>query len=448
MQDDENAKSLKEEVNELHEKYIMPCVHSWHDVVFVEGHGTTLKDSEGKEYLDCFAGVAVVNAGHCHPKIVKAVKDQAERLTHLSSLFQTAPEAYLAKKISDSIPFEKGTPKKVYFCNSGSEANDHAITLAKKYSHKFEIISLQNGYHGRTGSTISATGIGSWIADMGPFVPGFMHAPSYYCYRCPLGYKEGPPKCGYACAQYVKHMLNTESSGRVAAFIAEPAYGVGGVIPAPPEYFKEVKKILDANDILFISDEVQTGFGRMGTTFGFENYGVNPDIITMAKGLASGFPIGAVASSSEIADSYHGPTFSTYGGNPVSCAAALANLEVIEEENLIENSAKVGAHALKEMKLLEEKHPFLDCVDGKGLMIGGEIVKSKTTREPAGDEMLDGILRGMLKRGVIIGRGGLFYNRIRFQPPLCITEKEVDRAMEALDSTLTEVERSHGIRQN
>jgi len=448
LQDDENAKSLKEEVNELHEKYIMPCVHSWHDVVFVEGHGTTLKDSEGKEYLDCFAGVAVVNAGHCHPKIVKAVKDQAERLTHLSSLFQTAPEAYLAKKISDSIPFEKGTPKKVYFCNSGSEANDHAITLAKKYSHKFEIISLQNGYHGRTGSTISATGIGSWIADMGPFVPGFMHAPSYYCYRCPLGYKEGPPKCGYACAQYVKHMLNTESSGRVAAFIAEPAYGVGGVIPAPPEYFKEVKKILDANDILFISDEVQTGFGRMGTTFGFENYGVNPDIITMAKGLASGFPIGAVASSSEIADSYHGPTFSTYGGNPVSCAAALANLEVIEEENLIENSAKVGAHALKEMKLLEEKHPFLDCVDGKGLMIGGEIVKSKTTREPAGDEMLDGILRGMLKRGVIIGRGGLFYNRIRFQPPLCITEKEVDRAMEALDSTLTEVERSHGIRQN
>ena len=256
-----------------------------------------LKDSEGKEYLDCFAGVAVVNAGHCHPKIIKAVKDQAEKLTHLSSLFQTVPEAYLAKKISDKLPMQKGKAKKVYFCNSGSEANDHAIILAKKFSKKFEIISLQNGYHGRTGSSISASGIGSWLADMGPFVPGFLHAPSYYCYRCPLGYKEGPPSCGYACAQYIKHMIGTESSGRVAAFIAEPAYGVGGVIPAPPDYFREVKRILDANDILFIADEVQTGFGRMGKTFGIENYGVIPDIVTMAKGLASGFPIGAVAST-------------------------------------------------------------------------------------------------------------------------------------------------------
>jgi 4-aminobutyrate aminotransferase-like enzyme len=232
---DESSKNLKEEVNELHQEYIMPCVHSWHDVVFVEGRGTTLKDTEGKEYLDCFAGVAVVNAGHCHPKIVQAVREQAGKLTHLSSLFQTVPEAYLAKKISDSLPIQRGKPKKVYFCNSGSEANDHAIILAKKFSKKFEIIGLQNGYHGRTGSTISASGIGSWLADMGPFVSGFLHAPSYYCYRCPLGHTEGPPKCGYACAQYVKHMLNTETSSSVAAFIAEPAYGVGGVIPARSE---------------------------------------------------------------------------------------------------------------------------------------------------------------------------------------------------------------------
>jgi 4-aminobutyrate aminotransferase-like enzyme len=442
---EQSSKDLKGEVNKLHQDYIMPCVHSWHDVVFVEGRGTTLKDSEGKEYLDCFAGVAVVNAGHCHPKIVEAVREQAGKLTHLSSLFQTVPEAYLAKKISDSLPIQRGKPKKVYFCNSGSEANDHAIILAKKFSRKFEIIGLQNGYHGRTGSTISASGIGSWLADMGPFVPGFLHAPSYYCYRCPLGHTEGPPKCGYACAQYIKHMLNTETSSSVAAFIAEPAYGVGGVIPAPPDYFKEVKRILDANNILFIADEVQTGFGRMGRMFGIENYGVDPDIMTMAKGLASGFPIGAVASTSEIADSYHGPTFSTYGGNPVSCVAALANLDVLEEEKLVENSARVGAHTLKVMIALEERHPSLDCVDGKGLMIGAEVVKSKRTREPAGDPVLEAILRGMLEKGVIIGRGGLFYNRIRFQPPLCITEAEVDRAMDAIDSTLSEVEKSFGI---
>jgi 4-aminobutyrate aminotransferase-like enzyme len=442
----EDKVNLKQEVNELHEKYIMPCVHSWHDVVFVEGKATMLKDSEGKEYLDCFAGVAVVNAGHCHPKIIKAVEEQAEKLTHLSSLFQTVPEAYLAKKISEYLPMQRGKMKKIYFCNSGSEANDHALTLAKKYSNKFEVIALQNGYHGRTGSTISATGIGSWLEDMGPFMPGYLHAPSYYCYRCPLGYREGPPGCGYACAQYIQHMLETETSGKVAAFIAEPAFGVGGVIPAPKDYFKEVKRILDAHNILFIADEVQTGFGRMGTTFGIENYGVEPDIVTMAKGLASGFPIGAVGASSEIADSYHGPTFSTYGGNPVSCVAALANLEVLEEEKLIENAAKVGKRALKQMKRLEEKHPSLDAVDGKGLMIGGEVVKSKRTREPASDEVLDAILRGTLKRGVIIGRGGLFYNRIRFQPPLCITEPEVDRAMEAIDETLGEVERAYEIR--
>ncbi|MDA4111851.1 MAG: aminotransferase class III-fold pyridoxal phosphate-dependent enzyme, partial [Thaumarchaeota archaeon] len=282
-------------------------------------------------------------------------------------------------------------------------------------------------------------------SGMGPFTPGFIHAPSYYCYRCPLGHTEGPPKCGYACAQYVKGMINTETSSSVAAFIAEPAYGVGGVIPAPPDYFKEVKKILDACDILFIADEVQTGFGRMGKMFGIENYGVVPDIITMAKGLGGGFPIGAVAASAEIADSYLGPTFSTFGGNPVSTAAALATMEVIEEERLVENSEKVGEYALKSMKALEEKHPSLDCVDGKGLMIGAEIVKDKRTREPASDSMMGGILRGMLNRGVLIGRGGLFYNRIRFQPPLCITRQEVDTAIDALDSTLYEVEKLHSM---
>ncbi len=445
MQERMEVKNLKEEVNQLHKDYFMPCVHSWHDVVFVDGKGTRLKDSEGKEYLDCFAGVAVVNAGHCHPKVVEAVKNQVEKLTHLTSLFQTVPEAYLAKRISDSLPIQPRKAKKVYFCNSGSEANDHAITLAKQYSKKFEIIALQNAYHGRTASAVSASGIGSWLAGMGPFVSGFMHAPSYYCYRCPLGHSEGPPKCGYACAQYVKSMLDSETSGSVAAFIAEPAYGVGGVIPAPPEYFKEVKRILDAHNILFIADEVQTGFGRMGKMFGIENYGVVPDIITMAKGLGNGFPIGAVASSAEIADSYHGPTFSTFGGNPVSTAAAMATLDVLEEEKLVENSASVGEYALRLLKTLEETHPSLDWVDGKGLMIGAEIVKSKRTREPASDSMMEGILKGMLKRGVIIGRGGLYYNRIRFQPPLIITREEVGTAIAALDSTLTEVEKLHNI---
>ena len=434
--------NLKETVIETQKQYVMPCIETWADVVFVDGKQATLIDTEGKHYIDCFAGVAVVNAGHCHPKVVKAVKDQVEKITHLSTLYYTVPMGALAKKLSEIVPIEKGTIKKSFFCNSGTEANEHAVTLAKKYTKKNEAIGLQCGFYGRGGMTMGLSGLGAWRAGLGPFMPGILHAPSYYCYRCPLGHTEGPPDCGYACAHYVEQMLKTETTQQVAAFVAEPIFGIGGCVHAPKEYFKIIREILEPNGILLIIDEVQTGFGRTGDMFAIEHYGVEPDIMSLAKGIASGVPMGAITSRASIADSYPGPHFSTFGGNPLSCAAALASIEAIIEEDMPSNAAKVGAYMLKRLEEMQKKHEMLDDVQGRGLMIGAEIVTDKNSRKPAPNEVLNKIQTGAVERGVLFGRGGLYYNRIRIQPPLCLTKDEASKAMDVLDDVLTAVERS------
>jgi len=433
--------SLKDEVIQTQKQYVMPCVETWADIVFVDGKGATLTDTEGKQYIDCFAGVAVVNAGHCHPKVVKAVKEQAEKITHLSTLYYTMPMGALAKKLSEIVPIEKGKVKKSFFCNSGTEANEHAVTLAKKYTKKNEVIGLQCGFYGRGGMTMGLSGLGAWRAGLGPFMPGVLHAPSYYCYRCPVGHKEGPPACDYACARYVEQMLKTETTQQVAAFVAEPIFGIGGCVHAPREYFKIVHEILKQQGILLVIDEVQTGFGRTGDMFAIEYYGVEPDIITMAKGIASGIPMGAITARAQIADSYPGPHFSTFGGNPLSCAAALANIAAIIEEDMPTNAAKVGAYMLKRLQEMQKEHGMLDDTQGRGLMIGAEIVTDKELRKPAPDAALSKIQAAGAEKGVLIGRGGLYYNRIRLQPPLCITMEQAERAMDVLNEVLTLVEK-------
>ena len=420
----------------------MPCVEAWHDILFVKGKGSFLLDSEGKEYLDCFSGVAVVNIGHCHPQVIKAVNKQLEKLTHLSTLYYTEAMPRLAKRLAEIAPI-KNKQIKSFFCNSGTEANEHSITLAKKATGKHEIISLQCGFYGRGGATAGLTGIGSWRAGLGPLLPGIYHAPSYHCYRCPMGQKEGPPDCSYACANYIKNMLQTETTKDVAAFIAEPILGVGGCIPAPMDYFRVVKEILDPENILLIVDEVQSGIGRTGKLFGIENYGVEPDIITIAKGLGGGvLPIGAVMSTSEIADKHLGPDFSTFGGNPLSCVAALSCLDVIENENLMKNAEQVGKYMLKRLKEIESKSKLVDCVDGIGLMIGMEVVTNKKERTPAGNEILVNIMNEMASQGVLIGRGGLYYNRLRIEPPLCIKKNQAEHALETLENVIKKIEKS------
>ena len=433
--------SFKDEIISLQKRYVMPCVETWLDILFVEGRGATLKDSEGREYIDLFAGIAVVNVGHCHPKVVEAIKRQAEKLTHLSTLYYTEPMPRLAEKLSEIVPIEPGKPKKSFFCNSGGEAVETALLLARSYTGRREIISLQCGFHGCTAGARSSTGILSWRrAGMGALLRGVYHAPAYYCYRCPMGYEDGPPECDYACARYVEFMLKTQVS-EGAAFIAEPIYGVGGCVAAPPEYFKVVKEILDDHELLLVVDEVQSGFGRTGKWWGIQHYGVEPDMITMAKAIAGGVPLSAVTARSEIADSYTGPHFFTFAGNLVSCAAALATIEVIESEGLVENAERVGGYILRRLREMEEEHRLMADVQGLGLMIGFEVVEDKESKKPAGDEVLRQILVGCAERGVIVGRGGLFYNRVRIEPPLCITMEQAERGMEVLDEVMTSVEK-------
>jgi 4-aminobutyrate aminotransferase-like enzyme len=431
------GKDLKNEIIEMQRQYVTPCVEAWHDILFVKGYGSKLYDSEGKEYIDCFGGVAVVNIGHCHPKVIEAVDKQLRELTHLSTLYYTEAMPRLAKHLSEIAPMDRKKAKKSFFCNSGTEANEHAVTLAKKATGKNEILSLQCGFYGRAGTTAGLTGLGAWRAGLGPFTPGIYHAPSYYCYRCPMGYKNGPPDCNWACANYIQHILKTETTKNVAAFIVEPILGVGGCVPAPKDYFKIVREILLSENILLIVDEVQSGNGRTGRLFGVEHYEVEPDIVTVAKGLGGGLlPIGAVISKSEIADKHVGPDFSTFGGNPLSCLAALANLKVIQEENLAENAARIGNYMIKRLKEIEHDSKIVDGVEGIGLMIGMEIVVDKEKKSPATNDTLMRIMNDMAAEGVLVGRGGLYYNRIRMEPPLCITKGEANRVLNVFEEVV------------
>jgi 4-aminobutyrate aminotransferase-like enzyme len=437
----ESKNSSNENTIELQKKYVMPCVEAWHDIVFTRGNGSKLYDSKGKEYLDCFGGVAVVNIGHCHPHVIEAVQEQISKLNCLSTLYITENMPKLAKRLSAIAPIDGNNVKKSFFCNSGTEANEHAVTLAKKATGRSEMLSLQCGFYGRGGITMGLTGLGSWRSGLGPFTPGIYHAPSYYCYRCPMGQKVLPPECGYACANYIKTLLKTETTRNVACFIAEPVLGVGGCIPAPNDYFKIVKEILDPDNIPIIMDEVQSGMGRTGKLFGIENYGIQPDIITSAKGLGGGIlPIGAMIAKSSLADKHLGPDFSTFGGNPLSCAAAIACLEVIEQEKLPQNAKHVGDYFVKRLKEIQAKSKILDGSEGLGLMIGMEVVTDKASRQPANDQIVSNILNKMAERGVLIGRGGLYYNRLRIEPPLCITEKEAEFAVTTLESVIHEIE--------
>ncbi|MHC1586231.1 MAG: aspartate aminotransferase family protein [Candidatus Hecatellaceae archaeon] len=430
-----------EELMELEKTYIMPCVKKLVPKVFVEGRGAILKDVEGREYIDAYAGVAVVNTGHCRPEIVKAVAEQTSKLIHSSTLYYTYPPVMLAKRLSEIAPMDRGKPKKTFFCNSGGEAVEGAYFLAKKYTGKFEVIALQRSFHGRSLAAMSFTGQVKWKLRAGPAMSGVHFAPAFYCYRCPLGHKEGPPKCSYACALYLREIFNTQTTGQVAAFIAEPILGNGGAVVAPPEYFKIVKEILDEQGVLFICDEIQTGFGRTGKMFAIEHYGVEPDIVTLAKAIAAGLPLGAFIARKHIADALApGEHFSTFGGNLVSCTAALVNLDILLKENLMANAERVGGYLLKRFSETMDAHPLVGDVRGKGLMIGVELVKDRLSKKPAVEEAEKLVFEAM-KRGVLLGIGGVEGNVIRVKPPLVITLEQAERVAEVLDESLKAVER-------
>jgi len=419
------------------DKYFLPCVKRMYieePIVLVKGEGATVIDSTGREYIDTFTSHGANFLGHCHPKVVAALKDQLEKLTLYGYDIHTLPVTKLAEKLIQIAP---SPMKKCYFTNAGTEAVECSLYLARKYTKKYEVIGLYGGFHGRTYGSRSILGWAALKQGMGPFLPGFTHVPSYYCYRCSLNLEY--PECNLQCAKMLEDALKYQCSGDVAAFIAEPVQGTAGNIPAPDGYFKEVKKILDAYNILFIDDEVFTGLGRTGKMFGIEHYGVKPDIMIVGKALGGGTPIAGLMASEEVASAFAVAEtlyYTTYGGNPLCCAAALESINVILEEKLDERAARLGEYFLKQLKELAEKYELIGDVRGKGLFIGVELVKDRETKEPAREESIR--LRYETKRrGVILGAGmGWFGNTIRFNPPAVITEEQIDKVIEVLEASL------------
>jgi 4-aminobutyrate aminotransferase-like enzyme len=421
----------REELKKKRDKYIVPGVKQLYSDPphIVKGKMQYLYDETGKEYLDMFAGIVTVSVGHCHPKVTARTIEQVQTLQHTSTIFMTQPMVDLAEKLAQITP---GELEKSFITNSGTEANESAIRLARIASGRFEVLALEHSYHGESHLASTLTGNHNWRPEIPP-ASGIFFAANAYCYRCP--FKKSPDSCGLECAQDVERVIQTHTSGKPAVMIAEPIQGVGGTITPPADYFKEVKRILDKYGVLFIADEVQTGVGRTGEHwFGITNWGVVPDMMTMAKGLANGLPIGAVVTTAKVADAAQKQQINTFGGNPISSATALAVLETIEEERLMHNAKVIGEHLIEGLKDLQKSFPkMIGDVRGKGLMLGMELAdEHKTPLAKEASRMVE-----MCKDdGVIIGKGGVFGNVIRIKPPLSITKENADTLLKSMRKAL------------
>lgn len=428
-----------QDVRDKHKKYLWPAVGNYYQepLVLEEGKGLILRDIDGNEYLDFFGGILTVSIGHCDPRVTGPLKAQIDRLGHISSLYPAAPVVELAERMARITP---GKLQKSIFTASGTEADETAVALAQIYTGAQEIIALRHGYSGRSMLAQSLTAHAPWRA-LPTQIAGIKHAVSPYCYRCPFGLTY--PSCELKCATDIEELIQTTTTGNIAGFLAEPIQGVGGFVTPPPEYFETAVGIIRKYGGVFICDEVQTGFGRTGTKmFGIEHWGVEPDIMTMAKGVANGMPIGVTIATPEIADSFKKLTISTFGGNPMSSAAANATLDVIESENLPANSEAMGKR-LRE-GLLEMQREFkktIGDVRGKGLMVGVELVVDEAggDRTPNAPATLR-LFEETKKRGLLIGKGGLYGNVLRISPPMTVGKADIDRALAALRESFAAVE--------
>jgi 4-aminobutyrate aminotransferase/(S)-3-amino-2-methylpropionate transaminase len=408
-------------------------------LVIVEGKDTVVRDADGNEYIDCLSGISVVNAGHCPDRLVRAGQEQMAKLIHCSGLYHNIPATLLAEKIAEITP---SFLKKSFFVNSGAEAVEGAVKIAKKYAVTqgrtgAGVIALEGSFHGRLGLSLTLTGQAKYKKGFGTFAnfPGVSHAPMPYCYRCPLSF----PECDIECARKVKDIIKYHTTADVAAMIVEPIMGEGGIVVPPREYHDLVQQICKDHNILYIADEVQTGFGRTGKMFGIEHFDIKPDIMTMAKGLGAGMPIGGYVTTSEIADSLEsGDHFSTFGGNPVSCAVASENIDYLRDEGLITNSEKIGKMVRDRITELMDQFSLIGEVRGKGLMIGVEMVKDKKTKTPASDETTQ-LAKRFMKKGVLVGTGGVLGNVIRFQPPLCITTEQATKVLDIFEEEVKQL---------
>jgi alanine-glyoxylate transaminase/(R)-3-amino-2-methylpropionate-pyruvate transaminase len=419
------------EVADLRKQFMNPGIFLYYKnpIMLVEGSMQYVWDDTGKRYLDALGGIVTISVGHCHPDVVAAANCQNETLQHSTTIYLHPNVAQYAQKLASKMP---GELKMCYFVNSGSEANDLALLMARASTGNYDVIALRNAYHGGNASGMSVTAHSVWKYNV-PHSFGVHHALAPYPYRGPFGYDD--PAAGREYAQDVKDLIDYATPGKVAAFIAESIQGVGGFVEFPPDYLKNVYSHVRAAGGVCIADEVQTGFGRTGTHFwGFEAHGVVPDIVTLAKGIGNGCPLAAVVTTPKIAQSLVGKIhFNTFGGNPVVTAIGKAVLEVIEKGNLQANSLKIGSYILAGLNRLKDKYQLIGDVRGKGLLLGIELVRDRATKAPASVECSQ-VLENARELGLLIGKGGLWAQTIRFAPPMCITQADADFALEVLDA--------------
>ena len=426
----------RDEVLAMRKEYLSPGLITYYrdPLLVVEGHMQYLWDDAGRQYLDGFAGIVSVSVGHCHPYVVEKVREQVGMLQHTTTIYLHPAAPLFGKKLAEHMPEGSGLSVSS-FTNSGSEANELAVLMAREHTGNADVIALRNGYHGGTQATMALTAHGTWKFPSSPAI-GVKHATPGYCYRCPFGLTY--PSCDLKCARDVDDLIRYETSGAVAAFLAEPIQGVGGVVTPPPEYFTIAYEAVRKHGGLCIADEVQTGFGRTGEHFwGFENWGVTPDLVTMAKGIGNGAPLGACVTRPEIARTLARRIhFNTFGGNPVSMTQGLATLDVIDADDIQGNARRVGGHMKARLIDLQARQPMIGEVRGLGLMLGVELVRDRSTKEPAGAEAAD-VLELCKDRGLLLGKGGLNGNVLRIKPPMCLTSDDADFLVDCLDEVLS-----------
>ncbi len=431
----------RSEVLALRQQYVNPGVLTYYrqPLMIVEGHMQYLFDETGKRYLDAFAGIVTVSVGHCHPHVAEAVKQQAGTLQHATTIYLHPTLPRFAEKLASKMPVDaQGVPlDKTYFTNSGSEANELAMLMAREFTGHIDVVGLRNGYHGGTPNTMGLTAHGTWkFPSNAP--GGIHHTHAGYCYRCP--YDLQYPSCELKCAKDLESVIAYQTPGQIACFIGEPIQGVGGAVAPPKEFFQIVYDTVRKHGGLCVADEVQGGFGRTGEHYwAHQNYDVHPDMIVMAKGIGNGAPLAAVTTTADIARTMTKRIhFNTYGGNPVSMASGLATMAVIDADGIQANAKHVGGILKQGLLALQDKHELIGEVRGLGLMLGVELVRDRKSKTPANTEAAE-LMERAKDRGLILGKGGLYGNTMRIKPPMCITPDDAEFLLFTFDECLTEI---------
>jgi 4-aminobutyrate aminotransferase len=417
---------------------VSPSYTRGYPFVMERGYGSMVEDVDGNVFLDCAAGIAVNSTGHAHPDVVKAITDQAQKFLHMSGTdFYYEPQVRLAEELAAIVPIQGGV--RSFFGNSGSETNEACLKLSRYTTGRQNIIAFFGAFHGRSMGSLSLTA--SKVIQrrgFGPLLPGVYHAPYPDRYRCPLG--STTETCAAACVDFIEHELFTHlvPPDEVAAVVVEPIQGEGGYIVAPDEFLQRLRELTKKHGILLVADEVQSGMGRSGRMFAIEYTGVEPDMMAIAKGIASGLPLGVAVARAGLMAWPPGAHASTFGGNPVACAAAIATIKLLKDR-LVANAADVGGHMMDGLRELAGKHRLIGDVRGRGLMIGVELVRDRQTKERATHER-DAVVNGAFARGLLVLGAGK--NAVRFSPPLVLTREQADTAIRIFDQALTEVEQT------